>query len=41
MNIVMRWAHLDPKAATAWATEFPESDLREKLITAVSSMSAR
>jgi len=41
LNIAMRWVHLDPKAATAWATEFPESDLREKLITAVSSMSAR
>ena len=41
LNIAMRWAHLDPKAATAWATEFPESDLREKLITAVSSISAR
>lgn len=41
LNIAMRWAHLDPKAATAWAVEFPQSDLRERLITAVSSISAR
>ncbi|RYD29407.1 MAG: hypothetical protein EOP87_18420 [Verrucomicrobiaceae bacterium] len=41
LTVATRWAALDPAAAGAWALSLPESDLQQRVLAAVTSLSAR
>jgi hypothetical protein len=39
LTVAARWAALDPAAANAWALSLPESDLQQRVLAAVTSIS--
>lgn len=39
LTVAARWAALDPAAANAWAFSLPESDLQQRVLAAVTSLS--
>lgn len=41
LTVAGRWASLDPDAANAWALSLPESDLQQRVLAAVASLSVR
>lgn len=41
LTVAARWATLDPQAANAWALSLPESDLQQRVLAAVASLSPR
>lgn len=40
LTVAARWATLDPQAANTWARSLPESDLQQRVLAAVASLSA-
>lgn len=41
LTVAARWAALDPQAANAWALALPDSDLQQRVLAAVASLSGR
>ncbi|RYD24132.1 MAG: hypothetical protein EOP88_01400 [Verrucomicrobiaceae bacterium] len=39
LTVAARWTSLDPAAASAWARSLPESDLQQRVLAAVTSLS--